>query len=120
MVILDIFHLIFRTVTPKELVTPVHQIDQNRLEDLLDLEDRSKRAVLKKSNSRHSRFGTTVALKKGTQQYIVHKQSSIAKGVEQSMDAVKKAKTKKFRQDVRSSTLLSFFAQPTDTACVAG
>lgn len=80
---LDIFHLIFRCVKPTELMTPTNkvcvqtqgnqrlvlktamdvQIDENRLKDLLDLEGKKKKTAAKLSTSRHSRFGTTVALK---------------------------------------------------------
>lgn len=97
---------------------------------MLDLEGKKKKTAVKLSTSRHSRFGTTVALKavsreawrsppplvtnffssasQGKQQYIMHKQSTLHVGAEQTMDKVKRSKAKKIRQDVSETSPLRF------------
>ncbi|KAK4697069.1 hypothetical protein P7C70_g8269, partial [Phenoliferia sp. Uapishka_3] len=100
MVTLDIFHLIFRGVKPSELMIPADKVDEKRLTDLLDVENAQRRAEARKTTTRHSRFGTTVALKSGGRSYILHKQSALAQGAEKSMDKIKKSKGKKVKQDV--------------------
>ncbi|KAI5476063.1 hypothetical protein MNV49_000435 [Pseudohyphozyma bogoriensis] len=99
MLALDIFHLILRGVKPAELMVPAAEVDETRLKDLLELEGSLKKASARATTSRHSRFGTTVALKSGGKNYIIHKQSSLAKGAEKTMDDIKKSKAKKVRQD---------------------
>lgn len=99
MVALDILHLIFRAVKPAELMIPTRKLEDNRLQELLDLEEKSKPAVLRNNNSRHSRFGTTVALKANDRQYILHKQSTLTAGAEKTMDKIKKARAVKLRKD---------------------
>ncbi|SCV67720.1 BQ2448_5331 [Microbotryum intermedium] len=108
MVVLDILHLVFRCVRPDELMVASGKITENRLKDLLDLEGKEKKAAARLGNSRHSRFGTTVALKSASVwkskedglQYIMHKQSSLSRGAEQTMDQIKKSRAKKYRADV--------------------
>ncbi|GAA5852706.1 hypothetical protein JCM8547_002595 [Rhodosporidiobolus lusitaniae] len=101
MVVLDILHLIFRCVKPDELMVPVGKIESNRLKDLLDLESAMQQhshGVLK--GSRHSRFGTTIAVQSGNgKKYILHKQSTLAEGPEKTLDKVKRSKAKKLRQE---------------------
>lgn len=87
MVVLDILHLVFRGVKPDELMVPVQkvsrlrlcsnprhrdfdgisrgQIEGNRLKDMLDLEARQTTDLFGLKGSRHSRFGTTIAVKSG-------------------------------------------------------
>lgn len=96
--ILDILHLIFRHVKPTDLVVPRGEAAQSRLEALLDREDRSKLEEKRRANTRHSRFGTTVAVKTADKKsYVLHKQSSIVNGAEKAMDSIKKSKHKKAR-----------------------
>ncbi|GAA5909890.1 hypothetical protein JCM6882_002043 [Rhodosporidiobolus microsporus] len=99
MVVLDILHLLYRAVRPEELVVPVGKIESNRLKDLLDLEasqQQHQHGVLK--GSRHSRFGTTIAVQSGSgKSYILHKQSTLAEGPEKTLDKVKRQKAKKVR-----------------------
>ncbi|GAA6027789.1 hypothetical protein JCM8097_001720 [Rhodosporidiobolus ruineniae] len=101
MVVLDILHLLFRGVSPDELMVPASKIESNRLKDLLDLESKQQQhqhGVLK--GSRHSRFGTTIAVQSGNgKKYILHKQSTLAEGPEKTLDKVKRSKAKKVRKD---------------------
>ncbi|SCZ93205.1 BZ3500_MvSof-1268-A1-R1_Chr6-2g08528 [Microbotryum saponariae] len=105
MVVLDILHLAFRCARPNELMIASDKITENRLKDLLDFEGREKKAAARLGNTRHSRFGTTVALKSASSrqrdghQYIMHKQSSLSRGAEQTLDQIKKSKAKKYRAD---------------------
>lgn len=99
MVALDIFHLIFRSVKPADLMVPSRKLEDNRLQELLDLEEKNRPVVVRANNSRHSRFGTTVALKANDRQYILHKQSALSAGAEKTMDQIKKARAVKARQD---------------------
>ncbi|SGZ16990.1 BQ5605_C020g09086 [Microbotryum silenes-dioicae] len=105
MVVLDILHLVFRCARPNELMVASDKITENRLKDLLDFEGKEKKAAARLGNTRHSRFGTTVALKSASSpyrdghQYIMHKQSSLSRGAEQTLDQIKKSKAKKYRAD---------------------
>ncbi|GAA6062112.1 hypothetical protein JCM10212_000866 [Sporobolomyces blumeae] len=100
MVVLDILHLLFRSVKPDELMVPVQQIEGNRLRDLLDLEARQTTDLFGLKGSRHSRFGTTISVQaKGGKKYILHKQSTLAEGPEKTMDKIKKSKAKKVRKE---------------------
>jgi replication fork protection complex subunit Tof1/Swi1 len=99
------------------------QIEGNRLKDMLELEARQTIDLFGLKGSRHSRFGTTIAVQSGVssidclsissvgligdrrtsqdgKKYILHKQSTLAEGPEKTMDKVKKSKAKKVRQDV--------------------
>ncbi|GAA5968611.1 hypothetical protein JCM21900_002207 [Sporobolomyces salmonicolor] len=99
MVVLDILHLIFRSVKPEELMIPVQKIEGNRLKDLLDLEARQQTDLFGIKGSRHSRFGTTIAVQSDGKKYILHKQSTLAEGPEKTLDKVKRSKAKKVRQE---------------------
>ncbi|GAA6001966.1 hypothetical protein JCM10207_003015 [Rhodosporidiobolus poonsookiae] len=100
MVVLDILHLIFRCVRPEELMAPVGKIESNRLKDLLDLESRQSNQQFGLKGSRHSRFGTTIAVQAGDgKKYILHKQSTLAEGPEKTLDKVKRTKAKKVRAE---------------------
>lgn len=71
MVALDIFHLIFRSVTPQQLMVLPGKGDEQGLQSLLKQEGKNKLSSARGSGlgsraaitSRHSRFGTTVAMK---------------------------------------------------------
>ncbi|GAA5948542.1 hypothetical protein JCM3765_004917 [Sporobolomyces pararoseus] len=100
MVVLDILHLVFRTVKPDELMVPVQKIEGNRLKDMLDLEARQSTDLFGLKGSRHSRFGTTISVQSGDgKKYILHKQSTLAEGPERTMDKIKKSRAKKARKD---------------------
>jgi replication fork protection complex subunit Tof1/Swi1 len=62
LITLDILHLICRNVKAEQLVKSVAEIRNNNLADLLGKEERTKKADLRKGASRHSRFGTTMAV----------------------------------------------------------
>jgi len=62
MVVLDILHLVYRGVRPEELMVPEGKVEQNRLRQMLDLEARQSENAFGLKGSRHSRFGTTIAV----------------------------------------------------------
>jgi replication fork protection complex subunit Tof1/Swi1 len=82
MVALDIFHLVFRGVKPNELIKSIEEVRRrlffihrvavdetvvlqtraNKLADMLAAEKKHKTLDMRKSATRHSRFGTTVSL----------------------------------------------------------
>ncbi|GAA5935882.1 Tof1p [Sporobolomyces koalae] len=100
MVVLDILHLLYRSVRPEELMVPVQKIEGNRLKDMLDMEARKSNDLFGLKGSRHSRFGTTISVQsRDGQKYVLHKQSTLAEGPERTMDKIKKSKTKKVRQE---------------------
>lgn len=63
LILLDIFHLTFRLARPEELAKDLKSVRTDELSDLLQAENRVKRAGSRKGASRHNRFGTTVSLK---------------------------------------------------------
>ncbi|BGP38765.1 Topoisomerase 1-associated factor 1 [Rhodotorula kratochvilovae] len=99
MVVLDILHLIYGGVRPEELMVPVGKVEQNRLREMLDLEARQQHNDFGLKGSRHSRFGTTIAMQSNGKKYILHKQSTLAEGPEKTLDKIKRSKAKKLRQD---------------------
>lgn len=62
MVVLDILHLLYRGVRAEELLVPEQKVEQNRLRALLDVEAREQQGQFGLKGSRHSRFGTTIAV----------------------------------------------------------
>ncbi|GAA5906718.1 hypothetical protein JCM8208_006366 [Rhodotorula glutinis] len=99
MVVLDILHLVYRGVRPEELMVPEGKVEQNRLRQMLDLEARQSENAFGLKGSRHSRFGTTIAVQSNGKKYILHKQSTLAEGPEKTLDKIKKTKVKKLRQE---------------------
>ncbi|KAG6918286.1 hypothetical protein DXG01_015378 [Tephrocybe rancida] len=61
--ILEIFYLLFRGVTPSNLTTDQVKQPTATLQGLLAAEERTRKELSRKVNSRHSRFGTTIAVK---------------------------------------------------------
>ncbi|KAG5339373.1 hypothetical protein C0989_004499 [Termitomyces sp. Mn162] len=61
--VLEIFYLLFRGVKPRNLSNDQAKQPTETLQRLLAAEDRTRRELARKANSRHSRFGTTVAVK---------------------------------------------------------
>lgn len=62
MVVLDILHLLYRGLRADELMVPEKEIEQTRLRDLLDQEAKLQDRDFGLKGSRHSRFGTTIAV----------------------------------------------------------
>lgn len=107
---LDILHLIFRSVKAQELVSVsvsssngtngLSALRSNKLADLLKAEGNAKKVESRKTTTRHSRFGTTMALETSDgsgKRYIMHKQSALVLSPTKILDEVKKGKKKKTR-----------------------
>ena len=62
MVVLDILHLLYRGLRADELMVPEKEVEQTRLRDLLDQEAKLQDRDFGLKGSRHSRFGTTIAV----------------------------------------------------------
>ncbi|KAG6856013.1 hypothetical protein H0H87_008415 [Tephrocybe sp. NHM501043] len=62
-IVLEIFYLLFRGVKPSTLTNDQVKQPAETLHRLLAAEERTKRELARKANSRHSRFGTTIAVK---------------------------------------------------------
>ncbi|KAI9636791.1 topoisomerase 1-associated factor 1 [Dioszegia hungarica] len=75
--VLDILHLIFRSVKPKDLIQDQDRAPMHKLANLLDLETRQKSMKSRQGMTRHSRFGTTVAVRAGDQKLVLHRQNAI-------------------------------------------
>lgn len=61
--ILDILHLIFRNVRATDLAKDQIQAGSDHLAKLLEAERRKRKFATQASGSRHSRFGTTIAVR---------------------------------------------------------
>ncbi|GAA5867194.1 hypothetical protein JCM3774_002365 [Rhodotorula dairenensis] len=99
MVVLDILHLLYRGLRADELMVPEKEVEQTRLRDLLDQEAKLQDRDFGLKGSRHSRFGTTIAVQSNGQKYILHKQSTLAEGPEKTLDKVKRTRAKRIRQE---------------------
>ncbi|KAF9061339.1 timeless protein-domain-containing protein [Rhodocollybia butyracea] len=62
-IVLEIIYLLFRGVQPSSLTLDQSKRSADDLHRLLDQEQRSKRQALRQAPTRHSRFGTTIAVK---------------------------------------------------------
>ncbi|BGP30852.1 Topoisomerase 1-associated factor 1 [Rhodotorula toruloides] len=99
MVVLDILHLLYRGVRADELMVPEKEVENTRLRELLDLEQKQGGREFALKGSRHSRFGTTIAVQSNGRKYILHKQSTLSEGPSATLDKIKRAKAKKVRMD---------------------
>ncbi|KAF5373433.1 hypothetical protein D9615_009496 [Tricholomella constricta] len=61
--VLEILYLLFRGIKPTSLTINQAKQSTETLQRLLAVEDRTRRELARKANSRHSRFGTTIAVK---------------------------------------------------------
>ncbi|KAG6865098.1 hypothetical protein C0991_005153 [Blastosporella zonata] len=61
--VLEIFYLLFRGVQPSTLTNDQAKQPTETLHRLLAAEERTRKELARKVNSRHSRFGTTIAVK---------------------------------------------------------
>ncbi|KAK4685899.1 replication fork protection complex subunit TIMELESS/Tof1/Swi1, partial [Tremellales sp. Uapishka_1] len=121
--VLDILHLIFRSVKAKNLGQDQVRAPVENLKKLLDLETRKKTLHSRSSTSRHSRFGTTVSVKAGNQKVILHKQNAIKIETGKILDDFKRKRMGKVKKVVSAFSLLQLdgihasqdeLAQPVD------
>lgn len=131
-IVLDIFYLILRSVSPEAFmpVAPNPKQQQQRksaFHELLAKEGRLRQEHIRNAPSRHSRFGTAVALSikpaKGDsedtssggsrRQVVLNRQQAISGETDQVMDAMKKRKAKpaKKEDEVSVQANLSFDAK---------
>ncbi|KAG8920724.1 Topoisomerase 1-associated factor 1 [Tulasnella sp. 418] len=96
--LLEIFYLLFRGVNPVSLTLNQRQKTKEDLKNLLDVEAKSKREDRKHSSSRHSRFGTTITVKSGNEQFIMHSQQALTADTTSVMDMAKKKVTKRVKK----------------------
>ncbi|GAA96533.1 uncharacterized protein L969DRAFT_95002 [Mixia osmundae IAM 14324] len=109
LVVLDIFHLIFRGCKPADLVGDVDKSTSKGLQSLLEAEDSRKRIDQRKGSSRHNRFGTTLTLRTTERSYTLHKQSAVNVSPTKIIDRVKKTKAKplKIQDELTTPTELT-------------
>ncbi|WVF65442.1 hypothetical protein IAT40_000170 [Kwoniella sp. CBS 6097] len=96
--VLDILHLAFRSVKPVDLGRDQAKAPAENLAKLLDAEKRQKALVSKVGMTRHSRFGTTVAVRAGEQKVILHKQNAISANAGKILDEVKRKRKQKTKR----------------------
>ncbi|KAJ1301303.1 hypothetical protein OPQ81_003705 [Rhizoctonia solani] len=107
-VLLEITYLIIRGVAPRDVAKVQEKVKKNgegrgmlgdgedeELKALLDQEKRQRQMAKRGAPTRHSRFGTTIALKTNKEQYILHRQEAITADPSEMIDMVKKKRAKK-------------------------
>ncbi|KII91841.1 hypothetical protein PLICRDRAFT_38697 [Plicaturopsis crispa FD-325 SS-3] len=104
-VVLEIFYLLFRGVSPAGLTIDQAKQPTANLQRLLAAEEQSRRDIARKAASRHSRFGTTVSVRLNSaasaaapgssQSFVLHRQQALTGATGSVMDLTKKAKSKK-------------------------
>ncbi|CAE6474022.1 unnamed protein product [Rhizoctonia solani] len=106
-VLLEITYLIIRGVGVRDVVKVREKVarkgeggmlgdgEDEQLKALLDQEKRQRQMAKRGAPTRHSRFGTTIALKTNKEQYILHRQEAIKADPSEMIDMVKKKRTKK-------------------------
>ncbi|KAF5325413.1 hypothetical protein D9619_010000 [Psilocybe cf. subviscida] len=113
--ILEIFYLLFRGVKPGSLIQDQAKQPAENLQRLLAMEDCTRRDLSRKATSRHSRFGTTIAIKlnpdkrpstanddanaahaaSSSRTLVLHRQSAIYAEAGGILDITKRQKNKK-------------------------
>ncbi|KAG5641373.1 hypothetical protein DXG03_005379 [Asterophora parasitica] len=118
--VLEILYLLFRGIKPTTLTIDQAKQPTETLHRLLAAEDRNRRELARKANSRHSRFGTTIAVKlnpnqkhrplgedgngneadsetppPATRSFVLHRQQAISRESGSIMDVTKRQTTKK-------------------------
>ncbi|WWC73002.1 uncharacterized protein I206_106966 [Kwoniella pini CBS 10737] len=106
--VLDILHLIFRSVKAKDLGQDQDRAPLDNLSKLLDAEKRQKALVSKVGMTRHSRFGTTVAVRAGEQKVILHKQNAISANAGKILDEVKRKRAQKAKKVDELTQIVNF------------
>lgn len=114
---LEIFYLLFRALKPSSLAENQATQPRRDLAKLLETEERSKREDRKKwTSSRHSRFGTTIAMKSkvsNEENVVLHRQAAVGKSAVEALDKGKKtlAKRAKMRDALGSTSILTLEAK---------
>ncbi|KAF8237621.1 timeless-domain-containing protein [Tricholoma matsutake] len=118
--VLEIFYLLFRGVKPTSLAMDQAKKPTETLHRLLAAEDRNRRDLARKATSRHSRFGTTIAVKlnprkrhpeeeagnealpsasvdpgSSSRSFVLHRQQAINRDSGSILDMTKRQRTKK-------------------------
>lgn len=88
--ILDFLQLLFRGI-PHSSLSKAQKATKTALTAALEAEQAVARKNARHSNSRHNRFGTTVAVRQHNASFIIHKQSAITRDPGELLDASKKA-----------------------------
>ncbi|KIR40249.1 topoisomerase 1-associated factor 1 [Cryptococcus deuterogattii 99/473] len=91
-ILLDILHLIFRGIRPTELAQDQERIPIDSLAKLLEKEKKQKALNSRVGSTRHSRFGTTIAVKTAEQRVVLHRQTAIIEDPGTILDMTKKKK----------------------------
>ncbi|CAE6475330.1 unnamed protein product [Rhizoctonia solani] len=106
-VLLEITYLIIRGVGVRDVAKVKEKVarkgeggmlgdgEDEQLKALLDQEKRQRQIAKRGAPTRHSRFGTTIALKTNKEQYILHRQEAIKADPSEMIDMVKKKRAKK-------------------------
>ncbi|QRV99102.1 topoisomerase 1-associated factor 1 [Ceratobasidium sp. AG-Ba] len=107
-VLLEISYLLVRGVGVRDVVRTrakkekdpqrggmVGDGEDEELKALLEREKREKQMTRKGAPTRHSRFGTTIALKTDKQLYVLHRQEAISGDPSQMIDMTKQKRAKK-------------------------
>ncbi|CAK9781717.1 hypothetical protein CC85DRAFT_324759 [Cutaneotrichosporon oleaginosum] len=92
MLLLDILHLIYRCIRPEELGKDQATASSESLAKLLADEERQKNLSKLGKATRHSRFGTTLAIRTPGQRFILHNQAAMSADPVLMLDLVKKAR----------------------------
>ncbi|WWD21366.1 hypothetical protein CI109_105851 [Kwoniella shandongensis] len=93
--VLDILHLVFRSVKVRDLGRDQARAPIENLSKLLESERRHKALITRVGMTRHSRFGTTVAVRAGEQKIILHKQNAVTENPGKILDEVKRKRKHK-------------------------
>ncbi|CAE6484806.1 unnamed protein product [Rhizoctonia solani] len=107
-VLLEITYLIIRGVGVRDVARVKEKVtkkgegrgmlgdgEDEQLKALLDQEKRQKQIANRGAPTRHSRFGTTVAIKTNKELYVLHRQEAITADPSEMIDMVKKKRAKK-------------------------
>ncbi|KAF9913350.1 Topoisomerase 1-associated factor 1 [Linnemannia zychae] len=95
---MEIFYYIFAGIEPEELlptITSSGSIRNSKLEELLQKEEKERKAQSTAGRSRHDRFGTTgeARLADG-RRMVLHQKGALFSSIDKQLDSVKKSKAK--------------------------
>ncbi|KAE9405100.1 timeless-domain-containing protein [Gymnopus androsaceus JB14] len=131
-IVLEVIYLLFRGVQPSSLALDQSKRPADDLQRLLVQEERSKRQTLRQAATRHSRFGTTIAVKlnpnkkqstdanaetpesdqppaKKSQTFVIHRQEGITGDTGMLWDKSKRQKAWKGHKNLASEFLEECF-----------
>ncbi|RSH83343.1 Topoisomerase 1-associated factor 1 [Apiotrichum porosum] len=97
MLVLDMVYLLFRSIKPENLAQDQKRAPMENLVKLLEEENLAK-ARKGKHNTRHSRFGTTITVRTGSQKVILHSQSAITASAGKLLDESKRRTATKIKK----------------------